>query len=139
MVNVPLLTVRPWNGIGTSLTMSTLPSREPREMTSTLLVTLMHTDSRHVLVNVLPAHMTVFVPMACASTCLTRKFPLLQSHLHWQQQGILKNKKDVIKFFKSYGLADFISFPKSCFIPFGSKHDNLILIGKDFSGFYPEI
>ena len=57
----------------------------------------------------------------------------------YYKQGVLKNKKDVIKFFKSFGLADYISFPKSCFIPFGSKFDNLILIGHDFSGYYPEI
>lgn len=57
----------------------------------------------------------------------------------YYKNGILKNKKDVIRFFKNFGLDKYISFTKSCFIPFGSKFDNLILIGHDFSGYYPEI
>ena len=57
----------------------------------------------------------------------------------YYEKGIMKNKKDVIAFFRSYNLEEHISFPKRCFVPSGSKYDKLILIGHSKDGFYPEI
>lgn len=52
---------------------------------------------------------------------------------------VMKKKADVIKFFKERGLDKYLAFPKSCIVPWNSPDNNIILVGHDRTGFYPEV
>lgn len=52
---------------------------------------------------------------------------------------VMKKKADVIKFFKERGLDKYLAFPKSCIVPWSSPDNNIILVGHDRTGFYPEV
>lgn len=52
---------------------------------------------------------------------------------------VMKSKQQIIQFFRERNLDKYISFPKHCFVSWLSPENNLILIGHDRTGFYPEI
>lgn len=52
---------------------------------------------------------------------------------------VMKTKKQIVEFFRERGLDEYLSFPRRCFVPWSSKENNLILVGHDRTGFYPQI